>query len=86
MEKKKSSKKINKLAFWPAIVILVCFILAGIIWTEEVGTVMTNLLYAMADYFGAYINLLSLVFVILVVIFLVSRYGDVVIGGKDAKP
>ena len=78
--------KINKWAFWPAIVILVAFILAGIIWTEQVGALMTKLLYGMADYFGAYINLISLTFIILAVVFLIGRYGDVVIGGKDAKP
>ncbi|MCI9590303.1 MAG: choline transporter [Lachnospiraceae bacterium] len=79
-------RKINKLAFWPAIVILILFILAGIIWTEEVGVMMTKLLYGMADYFGAYINLLSLTFIILAVVFLIGRYGDVIIGGQEAKP
>lgn len=85
-QKTTESRKINKWAFWPAIVILIAFILAGIIWTDQVGAVMTKLLYGMADYFGAYINLLSFTFIILAVVFLISRYGDVVIGGKDAKP
>ncbi len=78
--------KMNKLAFWPPVIILLLFIIAGIVKTEAVGAVMTKLLYAMADYFGAYINLLSLLFVILAVVFIVGRYGDVVIGGVDAKP
>lgn len=52
-------KKINKIAFWPAIIILLCFIAAGIIWTEQVGAIMTKLLYGMANFFGAYINILS---------------------------
>ncbi|MDO5409631.1 MAG: BCCT family transporter [Lachnospiraceae bacterium] len=77
--------KMNKLAFWPPVIILLVFIIAGILWTEQVGAVMTSLLYAMADYFGAYINLLSLLFIILAIIFIVGRYGDVVIGGKDVK-
>lgn len=85
MEKKHDSS-INMPAFLPAIIILVLFIGAGIIWTEEVGAFMTKLLYGMADYFGAYINLLSLLFVILGVAFVIMRYGDVVIGGQDAKP
>ncbi len=79
-------KKLNKLAFWPAIIILLAFIISGIIWREEVGAAMTAMLYAMADYFGAYINLLSLVFIVVAVVFILSRYGDIVIGGKDAKP
>lgn len=82
----KNDKKINLPAFLPAIIILILFIGAGIIWTEQVGNFMTKLLYGMADYFGAYINILSLIFVILAVVFIISRYGDVVIGGKDAKP
>ena len=84
--KTNDNRKINKWAFWPAIIILLAFILAGVLWTEQVGAVMTKLLYAMADYFGAYINLLSLTFIILAVVFLIGRYGDVVIGGEDAKP
>ena len=43
-QKSKDGKKINKLAFWPAIVILISFIFAGVIWTEEVGAVMTKYL------------------------------------------
>lgn len=79
-------KKMNKAAFWPAIIVLGAFIAAGIIWKEQVGTLMTNLLYGMSDYFGSYICLLSMVSLILAVAFLVSRYGDIVIGGEDAKP
>ena len=56
---RKDDKKINKWAFWPAIVILIGFILAGIIWTEQVGAIMTKLLYAMADYFGAWLNMID---------------------------
>jgi choline-glycine betaine transporter len=79
-------RQINWAAFLPAIIILVLFITAGVFWREPVGDFMTMLLYGMADYFGAYINLLSLVFVVLGVVFIICRYGDIVIGGKDAKP
>ena len=83
---KHHDSRINLPAFLPAIIILVLFIGAGIIWTEQVGAFMTMLLYGMADFFGAYINLLSLTFVILGVAIVIMRYGDVVIGGPDAKP
>lgn len=79
-------KRMNKAAFWPAIIILGLFILSGIFWTEAVGNFMTKLLYGMADYLGWYINLLSLLFVILGVVFIIVRFGDVVIGGEGAKP
>lgn len=79
-------KRMNKAAFWPAIIILALFITSGVIWREPVGNFMTTLLYGMADYLGWYINLLSLAFIILGVVFVAVRYGDVVIGGKDVKP
>ena len=78
--------KINKLAFWPAVIALVAFIGVGIVKTEALGKFMTKALYFIADYFGAYINILSLIFLILAVVIVISRYGDIVIGGKDAKP
>ncbi len=86
MNKLTEDRRLNKAAFLPAIIILGLFIIAGIIWKEPVGNFMTMLLYGMADYFGAYINLLSLTFIILAVVFIISRYGDIVIGGPDAKP
>lgn len=86
MNSKLEDRRMNKAAFWPGIIILGLFIIAGIIWREPVGNFMTKLLYGMADYFGWYINILSLICVILGVVFIIIRYGDVVIGGKDAKP
>ncbi|MDO5131853.1 MAG: BCCT family transporter [Eubacteriales bacterium] len=86
MEHNTEDRSMNKAAFWPAIVILTLFIIAGIAWREPVGNFMTKLLYGMADYFGWYINLLSLIFLILAVVFIIGRYGDIVIGGADAKP
>ena len=49
-------KRMNKAAFWPAIIILALFITSGVIWREPVGNFMTTLLYGMADYLGWYIN------------------------------
>ena len=86
MEEKMKTGKVNKLAFWPAIIALVAFIIAGIINAPAVGSLMTKVLYVIANYFGSYINILSLVFLILAVVIIISRYGDIVIGGKDAKP
>ena len=79
-------RRMNKVAFWPAIIILALFILAGALWTEPVGNFMTKLLYGMADYLGWYITLLSFVFLIFGVIFMAIKYGDIKIGGEDAKP
>ena len=79
--------KINKVAVSACLLLrLLLFIGIGIVKTEVVGSFMTRALYIIADYFGAYINILSLIFLILAGIIIISRYGDIVIGGKDAKP
>ncbi len=81
-----SKKKMNPVVFWPPIIILVGFVIAGAVATEQVGGFMTAMLYGMVDKFGWYINLLSLVLLIMSVIFIVRKYGDIKIGGKNAKP
>lgn len=86
MNEENSTGKINKLAFWPAVIALVVFVIAGIVNTQAVGNAMTKILSVIANYFGAYINILSLVFLILAAVIIIGKYGDVIIGGKDAKP
>lgn len=78
--------KMNKAAFWPAIIALAAFVLCGIVNSQALGNVMSKILDVIANYFGAYINILSLVFLILAAVIIIGKYGDVVIGGKDAKP
>lgn len=79
-------KKMNPIVFWPPIILLCGFVIAGAVATEQVGNIMTKMLYAMADNFGWYINLLSLVLLVMSVVFIIRKYGDIKIGGKDAKP
>lgn len=86
MNEENSTGKINKLAFWPAVIALVVFVIVGIVNTQAVGNAMTKILSVIANYFGAYINILSLVFLILAAVIIIGKYGDVIIGGKDAKP
>ena len=86
MNEEKCTGKMNKLAFWPAVIALIAFVVAGIVDCQGVGNVMSKILNAIADYFGAYINILSLVFLILAAVIIIGKYGDVIIGGKDAKP
>lgn len=86
IEADKFDRRMNPCSFWPATIALVLFILAGIFYQDEVGKVLTSLLYDISDYFGWYINLLSLSSVFLVLIFIIYRYGDIKIGGPEAKP
>lgn len=86
MQQFNTDKQMNLLAFWPATIVLAAFILAGVFWTDEVGSLLNKLLYGMADSFGWYLNLLTLVGCILSVVVVVFKYGDVKIGGEDAAP
>lgn len=79
-------RKMNPIVFWPPVIILSAFVIVGAIATGAVGNVMTKLLYGMADYFGWYINLLSLALLVMAVVFVVRKYGDIKIGGKNAEP
>ncbi|BES66131.1 BCCT family transporter [Gottschalkiaceae bacterium SANA] len=83
-----SNKKgtLNKAAFWPAFVALVLFIGSGVFFQEQVGSFLHKTLYAMAGNVGWYFNILAMLSVLIVLVILVMKYGDVKIGGSDAKP
>lgn len=86
MNNEKGGGRLNKLAFYPAVIALSAFVILGIIDPNAVGNVMAGILKFIANYFGAYINILALIFLILAAVIIISKYGDIVIGGKDAKP
>ncbi len=84
--KQKSSYKLYKQVFYPATLILLVEIFFGVFFTDQFGAVMQNMIYWVGDRFGWWINILSVLSVILAVVFVVFKYGDVRIGGEDAKP
>lgn len=86
MNRNPEDSKINVYAFGPAIAVLAVFIFCGIFFQQETGNFLNYLLYKLADYFGWYINLLSLCSIFVILAFVVFRYGDIKIGGADAKP
>ena len=47
---------------------------------------MSKMLYLIGDYFGWWINLLAVFSVILGMVLIIFKWGDVKIGGIDAKP
>ncbi len=79
-------KHLNPWSFWPATIALGLFILAGVFDQEQLGAFLNGLLYSLANNLGWYINLLSLSMIFLVLVFIIYRYGDIKIGGADAKP
>lgn len=79
-------KNINKMAFLPALIALFIFVCAGIFATDSLGTILNNALYSMADQAGWFFELFAIVCIILTFVFALSKYGDIRIGGPDAKP
>ena len=87
VETKKHKKgSINSLAFWPAFAGLILLLLIGIFFKEQLASVLNTMLYSMADKIGWVINLFALVCFLIVMYIMISKFGDIKIGGKDAKP
>ncbi len=61
-------------------------IIAGVCFTDQFGALMSNMIYLVGDNFGWWINLLAVIIIFLGIALVVFKYGDIVIGGKDAKP
>ena len=74
----------------PVLIVITAALLAeivcGIFFTNQFGAAMSNMLYWVGDNFGWWINLLAVFCVIVGIVIVIFRWGDVKIGGKDAKP
>ena len=74
----------------PVLIVITAALLAeivcGIFFTNQFGAAMSNMLYWVGDNFGWWINLLTVFCVIVGIVIVIFRWGDVKIGGKDAKP
>lgn len=86
MQTNVSNRKINPGAFYPSSVLLIVFILSGILFQDEAGFTLNWLLYGLADHLGWYINLLAVSVIFIMLVFIIYRYGDIKIGGPEAKP
>lgn len=86
MDTNKQKGKIYKEVLFILGGLLLVEIILGVFFTDEFGAVMSNMIYLVGDNFGWWINILAVFIIILGVVFVIFKYGDVVIGGKDAKP
>ena len=68
------------------IIIFAIIIISSIINTAATATFVTDIYLFIAKYFGAFIQLVSLIFLIGVMYFAFSKTGNIKFGGKDAKP
>ncbi len=83
---KKKKVELNNAVFWPAIILLAIFIGFGVFQQETLGKILNNMLYGMADSAGWFFELLAFFVLILTVVIAVTKYGNIRIGGPDAKP
>lgn len=86
METINSKGRIYKQVLFILGVLLLVEIIFGVFLTEQFGALMQNMIYLVGDNFGWWINLLAVSAVILGIVIVIFKYGDVVIGGKGAKP
>lgn len=86
MEINEQKGKIYKQVLFVIIGLLLLEIIFGVFFTGQFGALMQNSMYVIGDNFGWWINLLCVIIVVLGIALIVFKFGDVVIGGKDAKP
>ena len=77
---------INKAAFWPALICLAVLVGAGVFATDALGSLLNTILYGMADRAGWFFELFAIICVVLTFVLALSKYGNIKIGGPDAKP
>ena len=68
--------KLNKLAFWPAIICLGIFIAFGVFKQDAMGTLLNTILYAMADRVGWFFELIAILIIILTFVLATSKSAD----------
>lgn len=66
--------------------LLAAEIILGVFFTQQFGAAMSTMMYWVGDNFGWWINLLSIFVVVLGLVLILFKWGDVKIGGVDAKP
>lgn len=79
-------KKINHIALWPALAVLAVLIGFGVFRTQALGTLLSNILYGMADKAGWFFCLFTIIVIVLTFVLAFSKIGNVKIGGPDATP
>lgn len=77
---------INKAAFWPALACLCVLVGAGVFAKDTLGSILNSILYGMADRAGWFFELFAIVCIILTIVLAFSKFGNIKIGGPDAKP
>ncbi len=83
---KKSKILLEPLAFYPAVTLLALFIGYGLISPSGLGNTLEFLLVGISENFGSLFMLATLATFFFLLVIMCSKFGDIRIGGKDAKP
>ncbi|GAA0178388.1 BCCT family transporter [Clostridium sediminicola] len=79
-------KNLNHRMFWPAILLLLGIVVLNFANIDMFTAVVNGVNDWILDYFGGTFSLVGLTAVIMCIIIYFSPFGNVVIGGKNAKP
>lgn len=79
-------KGIAPRVFWPSAIIVVAFVLVSVVFSEQVGELVSNVQDAVIGTFSWYYLLLVSVFVIFAIWIGVGHFGDIKLGPDDEGP
>lgn len=85
-EELNKQSNIQALAFWPAAIAMIAFVACGVLASDTLGTILNGALDIISKRFGWLFLLFCIAILFLLLITAFSRFGDIRIGGKDAKP
>lgn len=81
-----AEKTVEPVVFWASAVLIVVFVLLSFVYTSEMGSTFKSIQTLFSTYAG-WIYILGVNFFLLFAIWLMlGRYGDIRIGGVDARP
>lgn len=86
MEVKNKSLKLRKMTFFPPFIILLLFLLLGIVSEDKFINAINAINNGIINNFGWLESILALAVTIVGIAAMFSKFGDVRIGGEDAKP
>lgn len=86
MDINKKNIKLDKVSFSIGFITMAIFIVYGLLNQEKFGKFLNMTLDKLCQHFGWLFLLVTLACMIAVFILAFTKYGDIIIGGKDAKP
>lgn len=86
MEKNKNSGIVNKQVFYPPAILLVAVVLFGVISSKSLGKVANSAFNFCITNFSWFYALGMVILFVFVIWAGFSKYGEIILGGPDAKP